>query len=350
MTSLVSGNGTYTLSNFTKLSNSINVNGVSLLVFFNDGVTANNRDIVIFDGNDSNISNPYDADNWNITLAGITYTSGTASMQLHVGDGQPYGDDAVILNASTLVPTDFDTVDGVFDGTTAQDPNAADPYLRLWDINSFNITSFLSPGPNTLTMSTGVYSDCLALVVAVIDLPAGAAPEQPTPTPTIPPTEPTATPVPQPTATPAPEPTATPVPPSNGGRMTGGGNVAIGSGKSAKKYTWGFELRCDGSAGNFEYQDHAQKLNFKLTGISGVICSDDSSISEGQPVAGFDTLYLSGTGKLNGVSGATIAVTLKDAGEPGVNDTIEISVSGTPGASTINKILTGGNHQAHPAG
>ena len=39
-------------------------------------------------------------------------------------------------------------------------------------------TSFLAPGPNTLSLTTGQVSDCLGLVVALVDLPAGAAPNQ----------------------------------------------------------------------------------------------------------------------------------------------------------------------------
>ena len=79
VSSLVSGNGTFALSNFVK--NGADINGASLIVFFNDGTTANNRDVVMFDGNDSNINNPFDAPGWNITLAGINYSSGTASAQ-----------------------------------------------------------------------------------------------------------------------------------------------------------------------------------------------------------------------------------------------------------------------------
>ena len=102
VTSLVSGNGAYALANFTKDSGNVNVNGASLLVFFDDGNATNNRDVVLFDGNDSNIVNTFDADGWNVSLPGINYTSGTAAFTLHVSDGQDFDDDALILNASTL--------------------------------------------------------------------------------------------------------------------------------------------------------------------------------------------------------------------------------------------------------
>jgi len=169
VTSLVSGNGTYSLANFVKGGS--DVNGVSLITFYNDGNSANNRDVVMFQGNDSNISNPYDANGWNITLAGINYTSGTASAQFHVGDGQTFTDDALIANSTTVAP-----VGGIFQGTTV--PNAGH-HQTLWDIRDFNVTSLLSPGLNTLNISTGVNSDCLSCVLIAVDLPAGAAPEQP---------------------------------------------------------------------------------------------------------------------------------------------------------------------------
>ena len=139
-----------------------------------------------------------------------------------------------------------------------------------------------------------------------------------------------------------------PPPVEDKGFMTGGGNIAIGKGKNAQLYTWGFEIRCDGSQGNFQYNDHAQKVKFHLESITSVTCSDDPAIDPNPPKASFDTLTMIGTGRWNGVSGATIEVTLTDAGQPGRSDTIdlEISVAGNP-VSSISGNLDGGNHQAH---
>lgn len=47
------------------------VNGASLIVAFDDGVATNNRDIVFFEGNDSN-----ETDGWHAALPGITFTAG----------------------------------------------------------------------------------------------------------------------------------------------------------------------------------------------------------------------------------------------------------------------------------
>ncbi len=168
---LVPGNGTYALSNFRKPG--VEINGASLIVFFDDGNSANNRDVVIFDGNDSNQTNPFDSLGWNLRLDEINYRGGEAKIELHVSDGQDFLDDSLILNGSrTLAPAG-----AVFQGLTV--PNGASASTTgggLWDIKSFAVTAALNPGLNTLTLTTGFNRDFLSLIVALIDLPAGAAP------------------------------------------------------------------------------------------------------------------------------------------------------------------------------
>lgn len=170
VTAHITGNGSYSLSNFLKNGLNININGVSLLVFFDDGNPSNNRDFVILDGNDSNIATVYDPEGWNVLVQGINYSGGNASAVFHVADGQEWYDDHVYLNAGILAtgPNLFNGVSvpygsGYFNGS-------------LWDIRSFDFSSFLSPGINNLNFTTGVFEDCLSLVVLVLDLPEGAAP------------------------------------------------------------------------------------------------------------------------------------------------------------------------------
>lgn len=173
---IATGNGVYELTGFAS-GGSADSNGASLVVFFDDGDTTNDRDIVMFEGNDSNINNTWDADGWNVTLAGIEYDSGTASLHLHVADGQSFPDDALILNLAELEPTG-----PIFSGDSVpSDNNGPGNNGALWDIKSWDVTTYLSPGPNTLELTSGVASDCLGLIVAVIDLPAGAAPPPPPP-------------------------------------------------------------------------------------------------------------------------------------------------------------------------
>ena len=171
VTSLVAGNGNYSLANFTKTD--VEVNGASLVVFFNDGNAANNHDVVLFNGNDANFANSFDALGWNSSLAGINYTSGTAAISLHVSDGQNFGpndDGTLLVNGSPIV------TGGIFQGDTLPSAGGGASNGNLWDIRTFDVTSFLSPGANTLNFQLGNVNDALALVVAAIELPVGAAP------------------------------------------------------------------------------------------------------------------------------------------------------------------------------
>ena len=90
VTTLVTGNGSYALSGFLK--ERADINGASLIVFFDDGNAANNRDIVLLDGNDANWDNPNDLYGWTASLPGLRYIGGEASVTLHVSDGQDFPD------------------------------------------------------------------------------------------------------------------------------------------------------------------------------------------------------------------------------------------------------------------
>lgn len=169
LTDIVSalGNGTYAL---TGLSN--NTNGASLVVFFQDGDRSNDRDVVIFNGNDSNVPSIYDGRGWNFFFSGILWSSGSAQLALHVSDGQIFADAALFLNGRTLA-----AAGPIFQGDSVPSDNSGpNGQGALWDLRVFDITSFLSPGSNSLSFSTGPFGDCLSLVAALIDLPAGTAP------------------------------------------------------------------------------------------------------------------------------------------------------------------------------
>ena len=184
VTSLVQAerNGTYSLSQYVKQGTNINANGASLLIFYNDGNPANNRDVVIFDGNDSNADNFYDAPGWNVSLSGISYTAGRGFIQLHVSDGQIYEDDALILNGHELEPRGQ-----AFQGTSVQAANnGPGGNGRLWDMATYEVTDLLAAGSNTLALTHGYLGqpgrpkgDCVSLIVAAINLPEGAAPPPP---------------------------------------------------------------------------------------------------------------------------------------------------------------------------
>jgi len=178
VTSAVTGNGTYALSNM-RTAGPFDPNGASLLVFYNDGNSSNNRDIAVFWGNDSNIANAFDSAGWSATLSGINYTSGTASLGLIVSDGQNFGETGTNTISVNSTPVTFPLFQGA---SVPVAPGSAVTDGGLWDHATAPITSLLSPGPNTLTLSANPEStsDCLSLIGTVFDLPAGTVtPPQP---------------------------------------------------------------------------------------------------------------------------------------------------------------------------
>jgi len=128
------------------------------------------------------------------------------------------------------------------------------------------------------------------------------------------------------------------------GRMTGGGTV----GTSDVRH--GFELHCDVSVSPNNLQVSWSKNNkFHLETLTSATCSDDPSIEPNPPAAGFDTYAGTGMGRYNGVSGYAIAFKFTDAGEPGINDTAQITIT-APDSSVVLSVsgnLDKGNQQAH---
>lgn len=179
VTNLVAGNGAYSLDNFTKPD--ADVNGASLVTFFDDGDSTNNRDVVLFDGNDANFSNSFDPLGWDISLSGINYTGGTAYLNLGVSDGQTLLDDDLRVNGTSIASNT------VFQGDSVPNGPGGPNNGGLWDIKNFDITSSLNPGNNTLNVSTGTRSerrDALSAIYVGIDLEAGsAAPTEEVPEP-----------------------------------------------------------------------------------------------------------------------------------------------------------------------
>lgn len=176
VTGLVTGDGSYSLSNFD-IPPDVEVNGVSLVVFYNDTDTSNDRNVTLWSGNDSNVTpGPgYAADGWDETLNGVQYQGGTASLDFIVSDGQfdgtsTYQDDALVVNGLTLVPAG-DIFNG--DSTPAGSFNSNG---ALWDVKSFDLTPFLTIGSNNIHLTTGAVGDCLSLVAFAANVPASAPP------------------------------------------------------------------------------------------------------------------------------------------------------------------------------
>jgi hypothetical protein len=126
------------------------------------------------------------------------------------------------------------------------------------------------------------------------------------------------------------------------GRMTGGGQLPGG-------VSHGFELHCDKDRRPNQLEVNWGKGNkFQLTTLTAAACSQTTS-STPSPAAPFDTLAGAGTGTLNGAPGYTATFKFVDAGEPGKNDTSELTLRGPTGAVvlSVSGTIQGGNHQAH---
>ena len=129
--------------------------------------------------------------------------------------------------------------------------------------------------------------------------------------------------------------------------------------------THGFEIHCNPviNSDNLEinWPGGGTENNFHLHNgvVTGTTCLE-TPIDQLPRAAPFDTYIGVGTGKLNGVDGYSINWTLVDAGEPGKDDTAAYLIwkdtnndgdvdGGEPVALSVGtKLLTFGNHQAHP--
>lgn len=165
VTSLVSGDGTYSLSDFVK--GDADINGVALVVFYDDGNTSNDRNIVLWNGNDSNASDGV----WDEMLTSVPYPgSGSASLDVVVADGQSYADGDLSVN-NVVVGSGPDLFQGNTGPSVGSPPNPGGVTGSLWDLESFDVSSVLSAGTNTLHITSPAVNDALSLVVAIANTP-----------------------------------------------------------------------------------------------------------------------------------------------------------------------------------
>ncbi|MBI5503780.1 MAG: DUF3344 domain-containing protein [Deltaproteobacteria bacterium] len=180
VTSIVDGDGIYTFSPGAIAGH--DTNGASLIVLYNDGNPGNNRDLVFFEGNDSDQPQgfPGDADGWSATLNNINYAGGSVFAQMHVGDGQNFtqpDDGTVTFTSAEGVVTIPDSA-ALFDGNSVPDAGMDRAGNgSLWDIHTFDITgAFNQAGTYSIALAQQPLNDCHSLIVTMIDLAAGAAP------------------------------------------------------------------------------------------------------------------------------------------------------------------------------
>jgi hypothetical protein len=136
------------------------------------------------------------------------------------------------------------------------------------------------------------------------------------------------------------------------GRFTGGGkSIDTGTGL---KVTKGFTIHCDLLLSNnleINWPGSGNRTNqFHMTQHTAARCTDDPAIDQRPPAAPVDRIDGVGTGRFNGVAGATVEFILIDAGEPGTADQIGFIVRDANGVVVLNlplQNIVGGNVQAH---
>jgi len=148
-------------------------------------------------------------------------------------------------------------------------------------------------------------------------------------------------------------------------RMTGGGTVDVlnpstqvevhGTDSDSFDVSHGFEIHCGAPPPKnnrleVNWPDH----HFHLETLTlGTCVCDPAFLPPDNPDAGFNEFIGAGTGKLDGKPGASIVFVFTDQGEPGTNDTEQMTIfdpSGTPVLSFPQTNLTFGNQQAHRVG
>lgn len=175
------GNGAYTL---TGLSAGGNNNGAHMVVAFNDGNAANNRDLYLFWGNDTNNGAsegfPGEADGWSDVLDSLNYSGGQAFAHLAVSDGQDFGDPDdgdITFSGPGGTVTHVDTAlqangNSLPDAGSSRAPNGG-----LYDLHSFDITgAFGALGVTSIMLTAPLLADCLGLTMAAVDLVAAGGP------------------------------------------------------------------------------------------------------------------------------------------------------------------------------
>jgi hypothetical protein len=177
------GNGKYHL---TGLGAHGDANGASLVVTYRDHNSANNQDLYLFYGNDTDAGGyPGEDFFWNDPLTQIDYRGGPAKLQLAVADGQDFGnpDDGSVTvtgDAGALTFDDIQANHWLWDGTTVRNSHhsragstAGSGGGSLYDLETYNVTSVFTPSAvQTITLGAPLSNDCHSLTMAALSVKA----------------------------------------------------------------------------------------------------------------------------------------------------------------------------------
>ena len=182
------GNGDYTFAGMADKPGH-SVNGVSLIVYFDDGNPANDYKVTHFEGMQSNTEEFRFAFN-------LDYAGGAVDAVLHVSDGQSLLNDGPFYwDAPGPIPDLAHNEIGYYDLYDGQPPWAGEsvPQLGhprnntapgLWDIQHMPLTALYGPPKSYPTeVRYNLTSDCVSLQVAQIVQPADPQPPMLSPNP-----------------------------------------------------------------------------------------------------------------------------------------------------------------------
>ena len=121
------------------------------------------------------------------------------------------------------------------------------------------------------------------------------------------------------------------------------------------RVTHGYEIECGApppKQQNLEVNWPGHHFHLETLTLGTCVC-DPTLLPPANPDAGFNKFTGAGTGKLDGVEGASIVFVFTDQGEPGTNDTESMTIFDPGGNVVLNfstAPLTFGNQQAHREG
>jgi hypothetical protein len=183
----VSGNGTYQIAGLSP-DPSDYISGVSLIVLYNDSDPLNDRDLVLYDGNDHDER----IDDWVVTIPNVNYLgTGDVTAQIHVALGQDFSSifsDSDLWFSTTdagAVERQHEFVDiapsdapgGQLDGRAVQtDLGFAGANGSFWDVHDFDLAP-LFPDPGTYELEHSAEPllgqvNVHGLVLLAVDTPA----------------------------------------------------------------------------------------------------------------------------------------------------------------------------------
>lgn len=188
VTALLHGDGDYAVSGLADGAGH-SAAGVSLVVYFDDGDSSNDRSVVHFEGMDSNVDDDPD-EHWQRLLP-IDHAGGGVEVVMHVGDAQASQSDGtvrfevfpgVLPDASMRIDFSSPHPDGqpLWGGRSVPHADAGRPDSGegLWDVRRFDLTpAFSLPRDYLMRLYYAGGSDFLTLaVLQVVQAAPGAPP------------------------------------------------------------------------------------------------------------------------------------------------------------------------------